>query len=148
MVTQGILWFHGLDHAFVLSTLVVPLAALVTNYLLRTGFGVLISAGADLLLVLLVFDIAAMLSIESINGVIRSNVVRQDAIYVFSWLAIITAVSWTALVVLGERKLQSCCEFYGSKLVLDDRGRLMYFFVLAFVGFILMAHIFPFTWEE
>ena len=107
---------------FLIAAVVVPVALFVLSVVLRRALHRPLTAGADWLLLILAFDITALLSLKDLEPLIQDDFVRNIALGVFVVLMLISLLTWVLSVGIFEAKLEKACGTKNSMEIISWLG--------------------------
>lgn len=91
-----------MNMGLVIGVVVVPLAVFFINILVRSKFFVPQSAGADFILLLLVFDSTVILNPISFKSIVKYQPFQQDIVAIHLGLLLIGLLLWLGIVTIAE----------------------------------------------
>lgn len=134
---------------FVLSSMVIPAGAYIINLAIRIHCKLLNSTGSDILLTLIVFDLACLLSIETVKKLIPNSELADNLPTVFTIAVIFTILFWLSQVLTYENLIAKI----DAKPTGNESGKInfkravTFLEGLAFTLAIVTAHICIFSWS-
>lgn len=134
---------------FILSSVIIPAGAYLINLAIRIHCKLLNSTGSDILLTLIVFDLACLLSVETVGQLVSNSGLSDKLTIVFTVAAIATFLVWYSQIVTYERLIAQIDAKSENKESgkINFKRAVTFLEGLAFTLVIVTIHICIFSWS-
>lgn len=129
----------------VVSTAVVPFFALILNIIVRLSRRTPLSTGADILLLLLAFDLTVILSANEFAPLIRSDLLRSSIIAVHIAHFCLGIIVWYNVVTFLEVRIDTGFDAEANRYTTHSVFWLFVSWLI--VLFLMSAHILTYTYR-
>lgn len=126
------------------TSVCIPILFWIANAVVRSHRGVPLSSGADLLLLLVVFDLTLLMSVEPFRALAASEDVAKDLPQMFGFLLAVCIVAWLMGCLFVEPALASNYDVARQRFRIGMARYLGAASVWLLVWFIAALHVFAF----
>jgi hypothetical protein len=130
----------------VIAATAIPVLAFVLNWRVRSARGYALSAAADFVLALMVFDLGAVIAHDVFEAVIPSAFFRSCFIELFVILFCLSTILWATALLHIEHRLGQDYDF-GTRSYLNSAPMGLFLLAWMLVAALLSPHIFPFLYR-